>query len=181
MSELKSSATIIDVLVVIDTDYIKANYSPNNSQSSPVNINHLSEYVIATGANGVRGQGTADITFNAAPNDRVSFRGVSVYNNSDDAVIVYGIKPYGPGQPDLFNNFNYDKVIRTGAAVPNLSSPNGLPAIPASASFYAYNATVQRQGSELYVIQFALYVLDTDKETQKIYGYFQWDPTIKVS
>lgn len=181
MPELKSSATIIDVLVVIDTDYIKANYPRNNTQSNPFGIDHLSEYVVATGTNDVKKQGTADITFNAAPNDRVSFRGVSVYNNSDDAVIVYGIKPYGAGQVDLFNTFNYDKVIRTGAAVPNSGSANGLPATPTTVSFYAYNSTVQKQGSELYVIQFALYELDADKETQILYGYFQWDPTIKIS
>lgn len=181
MPELKSSASFIDVIVVIDTDYIKANCPRNSSQSSPYAINHLSEYVVATGSNGVRGQGTADLTFNASPNDRVSFRGVSVYNNSDDAIIIYGIKPYGAGQIDLFNTFNYDKVIRTGAAIPNPQTPNGLPAISTSVSFYSYSSTVQKQGSELYVIQFALYELDAAKETQQVYGYFQWDPTIKIS
>ncbi|KIO76717.1 hypothetical protein TH53_13670 [Pedobacter lusitanus] len=181
MSKLKSSATIIDVLVVIDTDYVKSHYARNDRQSNPFPIDHLSEYVIATGANGTRGQGTADITFSAAPNDRVCFRGVSAYNNSDDAVIVYGIKPYGSDQPDLFNTFNYDKVIRSGAVVPNEKIPNGLPAIPTRVSFYSYNSTVREQGSELYVIQFALYELDSTGEKQQIYGYFQWDPTIIIT
>lgn len=34
-NDLKASAQQVNVLVVIDTDYVKAHYPPNTNQSSP--------------------------------------------------------------------------------------------------------------------------------------------------
>lgn len=185
--ESDSTGKIIDILVVIDTDYIKANYASihgikDQDKGNPYAIDHHSEYVVAAGANNITKQGTADITFNAKPNDRISFRGVSAYNNSDDAIIIYGIIPANSGpKGNVFNPFHYDMVTRAYAVVPVVDSSNSFNTTTTSITFYSYNSTVQKQGTESYIIQFALYTLAEDGETQKLYGYYQWDPTIYVS
>jgi len=47
-------------------------------------------------------------------------------------------------------------------------------------TFYSYKATVGQPGTEAFMVNFALYTLDDSGNNQKIYGYFQWDPTITV-
>ena len=107
---LESSAQQINVLVVIDTEYVKTNYpNPSKDPSHPTGINHNSQFMICTGSRGiVSGQGSADLNFRANPGDLVAFTGVSIYDNSDDAVIVYGIL--------RLVNFAYGELIMGQAA-----------------------------------------------------------------
>lgn len=173
------SATVgINLLVVIDTDYVKANYGPGGAQDNPIQINHLSQYMLCTGSRAaVTGQGTADLGFTANPGDLVSFYGQSIYANSQDAVILYGIIPFSG--TSVFNPFETNVVTRAGAAVPSV--PNALPATSVSSNFISLDSVVARQGTEGYRIQFALYQLDSQTgETQDLYGYYEWDPTIMV-
>jgi len=180
MPQLESSGAFIDVIIVIDTDYVKTTYGPNNNaQNNPQAIDHNSEYMVCTGASSVTKQGTADLSFSASPGDQVSFRGVSVYDNSDDAVIIYGIQKYGGD--NVFNTFTTNLVTRSGAVVPDPNQLNGLPATTASINFCSYSAAIRAKGTENFVVQFALYTLDKTHETQQLYGYYQWDPTIIVS
>jgi nematocidal protein AidA len=180
-SETATSAQSMNVLVVIDTDYVKTNYpNPSKDPNNPTGINHNSQFMIATGTRGViSGQGTADLNFRANPGDFVSFFGESVTANADDAVIVYNIK-YWSGDK-VFNTFVVDAVEREKAVFPNVSTSNGLPAIQGSASFISLDSRVARGGTENFYVQFGLYNLADDGETQVLFGYYFWDPTITVS
>ena len=92
--ELMSSEKQINVLIVIDTDYILDNYkNPSQNPEQPTGMNHSSQYMICQDPRGiVSGQGTADLNFKANVGAQVSFTGTSVYANSDSAALVYGIK-----------------------------------------------------------------------------------------
>lgn len=183
MSEMQLNASniTINVLVVIDTDLIMAQHprqtTPN--QASPVGLVHTSQYMIATDPRGINsGQGTADLSFKANVGDYVSFTGTSIYDNSDSAVIVYGIN-YWNGDK-VFNTFVPNTITRNNAAVPNSDSSNGLPAMLQSRNFVNYSAQVSRKGTENFYVYIALYSLNDDGETQSLYGYFYWDPQITV-
>lgn len=185
MANLKDSSTVtVDILTVIDTEYIKKKYGPNkNDKSKPVGIDHNSQFMICTGAREIiSGQGTADLSFRANVGDYVSFRGTSIYQNSDDAVIIYGIKinPYVQPNDDVFNQFVTNSVTREGAVQPDPKSPDGLPALKVKQNFLSLDSKVAKKGKEAFLVYIALYTLGDDGETQNFYGYYYWDPTITV-
>lgn len=181
---LASSAVSIDILVVINTDYVidyceQHNIQPSQDPNNPTPIDHSNEFMICTGArNIISGQGTGDLYFQANPGDYVSFRGTSAYANSDDAVILYGIQKFEGD--NVFNTFVVNKVTRNGAVVPNPQTPNGIPPLQTQLSFNSYTSTVSSSGNEGFQVQFGLYRLDASGQNQVLYGYFQWDPYIKV-
>lgn len=178
---LESSAQQINVLVVIDTEYVKTHYpNPSQDPTHPTGIDHNSQYMICTGSRGiVSGQGSADLNFRANPGDLVAFTGVSVYDNSDDAVIVYGIQYWKGDQ--VFNQFVPNLVTRKGAVMPDPSTENGLPALQAQIDFSSFDSKVRNGGTENFYVIFALYKLDDSGENQQLFGYYYWDPAITVS
>lgn len=175
-----SSSEDINILVVVDTDYILANYkSPSQDQNKPTGINHNSQYMICHDPRGVvSGQGTADLVFKANVGDNVSFTGTSIYANSDSAVIVYGIKYWKGDQ--VFNTFVPNMVVRTGAVMPDPDTANGIPPLHQKISFSSYDSKVRQAGTENFYVYIAVYTLGSDGETQNLYGYFYWDPQIQV-
>jgi len=182
LNVMASSSVNVDILVVIDTEYIKANYPhPSQDKTNPTGINHNSQYMICTGAKKIiSGQGTADLSFQANVSDTISFRGTSIYQNSDDAVIVYGIKYWKGDQ--VFNQFITNSVVRKYAAQPDPDSPSldGLPAKKVTQSFQSLDSKVRQAGVENFYVYIALYTLASDGQTQNLFGYFYWDPTITV-
>ena len=181
-----ASAVQINVLVVIDTEYVKTHYpNPSTDPANPTGIDHKSQFMICTDPRGViSGQGTADLNFTANPGDLVSFVGQSIYANSDDAVILYGIKKNDSIQPSdtVFNPFVVNVVKRTGAVVPNTNSPsgNGLPATQMPVNFITLDSKIAGAGTEAFLVQFGLYTLDANGENQNLFGYYEWDPTVTV-
>lgn len=180
MDAKNSSSENINVLIVIDTDYVKTNYpNPSQDPAHPTGINHSSQFMICSDPRGViSGQGTADLNFRANVADYVSFRGISIYGNSDDAVIVYGIN-YWSGA-NVFNTFTCNLVERTGAAVPDTNTLNGLPAKHITVDFTSLDSKVSKAGTENFYVFFALYELDSSGENQNLFGYYYWDPTVTV-
>lgn len=184
-----SSAVTIDILVVIDTDaIINSSLDPGQNPDEPTPIDHNNQFMFCNDPRkfpdntGPKGQGTGDLNFPAAPNDIVCFRGTSVYNNSDDAVLIYDIVKYG-GDDVMNNQFVPVSVTRTGAAVPQTGpgTGNGLPAQLQKLTFYGMQTTVSAAGKENFKIRFAIYRLDDSGEKQQLYGYYEWDPSITVS
>jgi nematocidal protein AidA len=181
---LQSSAVTIDILVVINTDYVidycvKNGIRPSQDANNPTGIDHTNEFMICTGArNIISGQGTGDLYFQANPGDYVSFRGTSVTANSDDAIILYGIKKFD-GE-NVFNPFVVNQVTRNGAVVPNTSTQNGIPPVQVSLNFNSYTSSISHTGNEGFKVQFGLYRLDDNGENQVLFGYFEWDPRIQV-
>lgn len=177
---LASSSQDINILVVIDTEWVKRTYpSPSQNQASPTGIAHNGQFMLCTGARGIQGQGTADLEFTAYPRDRVMFTGVSIYDNSDDAVIIYDIKHFKGDQ--VFNQFNCNTVVRNGAVVPNPDSPsrNGLPPLQKQLTFATFDSSVRNSGTEYFGVCFGLYKL-VGGQKQELFGYYWWDPKIYV-
>jgi hypothetical protein len=177
---VSASSENINVMIVIDTDYVKTHYSnPSQNSNKPTGINHNSQFMICTNTRGIiSGQGTADLNFKANVGDFVSFRGVSIYGNSDDAVIVYGINHWSGDQ--VFNQFVPNLVERKYAVVPDPDTSNGLPAKKLLVDFTSLDSRVRKAGRENFYVYFALYTLANDGETQNLLGYYYWDPTITV-
>lgn len=175
-----ASGESISVLVVIDTEYVKSKYpNPSKDPSKPTGIDHNSQFMICSDPRGiVSGQGTADLNFKALPGDTVSFTGTSIYDNSDDAVIVYNILYWKGDQ--VFNQFVPNLVVRNGAVQPDPNTENGLPALHVKANFSSLDSKVRNNGKESFYVQFALYTLGSDGNTQNLQGYYYWDPTITV-
>jgi hypothetical protein len=182
MSELSamSSSQDIDVLIVINTEYIKSHYpNPSQDPSNPTGIDHNSQYMICYDPRGViSGQGTADLNFRAFPGDHVRFRGTSIYQNSDDAVIIYSIRHWSGD--NVFNHFTPEMVKRNRAVVPDVNTSNGLPPLQTPINFTSLDTSIQRSGTDNFYVFFALYTLGTDGESQNLYGYYYWDPTCTV-
>jgi nematocidal protein AidA len=180
---LKASGVDINVLVVVDTEYIKQAYpNPSKDQNTPTGIAHDHQFMLCTGSRGIiSGQGTGDLEFRANVGDNVAFTGVSIYNNSYDAVIVYDVKHFSGDQ--VFNQFNADMVVRNGAVQPNADSPsrNGLPPIRKQTNFSVFDSKVRSSGREGFGIAFGLYKLADNGQDQELYGYFWWDPYITVA
>ncbi len=174
----KSNDQNVNVMIVIDTDYVKAhNPNPSKDPVKPTGIDHSRQYMICNGEV-VSGQGTADLNFKAHVGDHVSFRGTSISGNSDDAVIVYGIKHWQKDQ--VFNNFTTDLVERAQAVAPNVESSNGLPPSTIKGDFISYDSQVRKAGKEDFYVEFGLYELAENRETQELQGYYYWDPSITV-
>lgn len=180
VNPLFASNVQINVLVVIDTDYVKAHYpNPSRDPSRPTGIDHNSQFMICTDPRGgVQRQGTADLQFGAQPGDVVSFAGTSIYGNSDDAVIIYGIN-YWQGT-NVFNQFVPNLVQRNGAVQPDPTTRNGLPAKQVVQAFSSFDAKVSQAGTENFYVLFALYQL-VQGERQELFGYYYWDPSITVA
>ena len=167
-----SSSEAIDILIVIDTEYVKKNYpTPSQDPLAPTGIDHNSQFMICSDPRGgISGQGTADLNFRANPGDTVWFRGTSIYQNSDDAVIIYAITYWK--QDHVFNQFTPVLVKRNRAIMPDVNTPNGLPAIQGPVSFTSLNTTVKQSGQEYFLVYFALYTLGTDGQSQNLFGYY---------
>ncbi|OOV18262.1 inclusion body family protein [Flavobacterium sp. LM4] len=181
MSQASSAASAaqIDILVVIDTEYIKSHFPRNTDPNNAPGIDHNSQYMIGYSPRGiVSGQGTADLSFRANVGDYVSFRGSSIQQNSDDSVILYGIK-YWVGDK-VFNTFTTNIVTRNRAVQPNPDQPNGIPPVLTVQNFTSYDSKIARGGTENFYVYIAVYTLASDGQTQELYGYYYWDPQVVV-
>ena len=182
---LESSAKVINVLVVIDTEAFKERFPVKQASPNPARperlvwedmTNHV--FMIVSGADDVQNQGTAKLNFTVSAGDFVSFAGTSIYANADDAVILYGIEYASGTTYHLFNPFVTNTTVLSGAAMPNpggfpgTEPINGMPAIQAPANFASVSAMARQEGSEYYYVDFALYTKDKGK--QVLYGYYAW-------
>ncbi|RXM52076.1 MULTISPECIES: inclusion body family protein [unclassified Chryseobacterium] len=187
-NQLNASSQEIDVMIVVDTDYVKdyikaRNITPSTDKNNPVGIDHKSQYMIVPSAHIATGQATADLNFKGRDGDTVCFRGCSVSQNSDDAIIIYRVKKYDGVDVFYGNPFQYEFVDRTIAAVPDPKSSDrdGMPSVPGNVTFPSLDARIGQVGTGSYYIYFALYTLDPkDSSKQTLYSYCYWDPTITV-
>ncbi|TWV94347.1 inclusion body family protein [Chitinophaga pinensis] len=174
---------LVHVMFLVDTAYIYQNHQSQISTdpNNPMPIDHNSEVMACSFVNKPSKQGTADLSFSVPNQSTVAFWGSSLSNNGHDAIIIYGIERntnLGP-TGDVFNPFVMNKTLLPGGVIPS-GSVNGLPATTESRNIYALTSTVKAKGTENFVIKFGLYLFDADTQTQKLWSYCQWDPTITV-
>jgi hypothetical protein len=169
---------IINVLITIDTNSIKAAYpKPSQDSSKPTGIAHKYGFMVATGTTVNSGQGTGDLSFQALVGDQVEVFGVSGSDNFDDAVLVYGMPKYGGTQVfGTFENYMYSK----STVEPSSNSGSVLPPQTVTTNFWFYQAPIVASGTENYKVQFGLWSRNS-AGAPELFGYFSWDPTITVA
>ncbi|MDR6411801.1 AidA/PixA family protein [Paraburkholderia terricola] len=163
----------INVLVVVDTDEITSAYRPNRDASHPKVLGHHCPVSICTDArDAIRFQATGKPRLNANIGDIVSIAGTSSSANSQDAVLLYSLRPSVDGSivapPQLV------VLTRSGAVEPNPDSQDrdGLPPTHREASFSRISSTFLERGVETLELAFALYTLADDGQSQRTFGYY---------
>jgi hypothetical protein len=177
MSVYAASQKVINITTIINTGYILQNYkNPSQNPSAPTGVDHKSQYMVATYGTDITGTGTADLTIKAQPGDFINWFGVSESNNFNNEIIIYGA-PFFSGD-HVFTTPNF---ISTDNSI--MIPPTGYPQSPATlqtVKAWYLNANVNAYGTGSYMMQFGLYT-PNDDGTMKLYGYFQWDPTVQVN
>lgn len=175
------SSEQVNVLVVIDANYIIGNFpNPSTNPKKPTAVDRNGLYMIVASPQGVGGgQGTADLDFRANAGDVVSFTGTSISANSGAAVILYDIK-LRKGEQTLEPRGRLQKTTLPGAVMPDPAKPDGLPPTQQSISYTSYQVEIQQAGKARFSIYIAIYTLAGDGQTQELYGYFCWHPSVTV-
>jgi nematocidal protein AidA len=176
----------IHILFVVDTGAIATwckdtkiapSQDPAKPTALPSALNNSLRFICDSSRGIVSGQGAYNLNFKAKVTDVVSFVGTSIEANSNSAVIVYGFTKRSGA--DVFNPFHQNFVERDHAVVPTDGS--GVPPALQTISFASYDSSVKKSGTESFDLSFAQYSLKDDNQTQALFGYFIWDPTITVS
>ncbi|KWB45884.1 hypothetical protein WL35_12800 [Burkholderia ubonensis] len=169
---LDATAQQIDILAVIDTEYIKSRYpNPSKQPESPIAVDHRAVRLLYTGARGgAIGNGPAEPLLTLYPGDTVSLRAVSIYENSVDAVLIYQVAHLFGQQ--VFNQFSPD-FLEVKAVQLNPETSDGLPPLTTSQTFASMSAKARASGIETLGACFGLYTLE--RSTQELFGYYWWD------
>jgi hypothetical protein len=181
MMSVQRSAQV-NVLFVIDTNYIVDKYpSPSKSPKKPTVVDHDGLYMIVASPQGAAGgQGAAGLDFRAHAGGVASFTATSISANSDAAVILYDIK-LRKGEQALKPRGRLQKVTLHGAVMPDPTKPpDELPPTQQSISYTSYKVEILQAGTASFSVYIAVYVLAGDGQTQELYGYFCWQPSVTV-
>ncbi|CAI0890833.1 inclusion body family protein [Serratia entomophila] len=177
--ELRSSNSIVNVIVVIDTDALVEAYNgknPSQDPNSPTGINHSYAYMVVTSQQVIGGSGTADLNFKANVGDVIRWTGTSESNNFDASVLIYGLPQFGGGT-QVFSNPTFKMYTRSSM----LPAQNTIfPVTYSNQTYWFIQADISNTGTENYCIQFGLYYRPSGGD-QQLLGYFYWDPAITIS
>ncbi|ONC51451.1 inclusion body family protein [Burkholderia pseudomallei] len=162
----------VDLLVVIDSDYVKENY-PDGSRvpGTPTPVDSRALFVICAGSDiGDIQSGEAICT--AAVGDVVSVTCTTIQDNSSDAGILYDIWQAVNGQ--VFTPFKQNFSELTGAVQPDPESESrdGLPPLRKEAHVSNFTADVKSLGNAQLGLAFGIYTLARDGQRQDPLGYY---------
>jgi len=166
----------INILITIDTDRVRTIPNPSKDPAKPTGVAHNLGYMVATGTTVNSGQGTGDLDINALVGDTVRAFATSGSDNFEDAVLLYGMPKFAGDSvmsPYFYINFTKSTVVPQSTSTP-------LPARIVDETFWFFQANVIAKGTEQYMVQFGLYTRDVTTGQPVLYGYFAWDPTIRV-
>lgn len=176
---LKYNPVTIDVLFVINAEYIKKNYprntDPNKAQKVDHNSNHL---IVYNPREIVSMQGTADVSLKTKIADDFYFRATTIQQNSEESkVLMYKVE-HGGGNI-IFTPFG-QYFTKIKAAHPNPGSYNYLPPVFKEEYSACYCNKIRYEGTEDVFVYFALYILNDRFDSHELYGYYYWDPQFTV-
>lgn len=166
----------INILIAIDTDSVKTIPNPSKDSNNPTGIAHNLGYMVASGTTVNSGQGTGDLDINALVGDTVRAFATSGSDNFEDAVLLYGMPQFGG--VTVMSPFSYISFTKSTVVAQSATTP--LPARIVDEMFWFFQASVVVKGTEQYMVQFGLYLRDATTGQPVLYGYFAWDPTIRV-
>jgi hypothetical protein len=176
---LKYSPETIDVLFVINAEYIKKNYprntDPNKAQKVDHNINHL---IVYNPREIVSVQGTADVSLKTKIADYFFFRATTIQQNSDESkVLMYKVE-HGGGNT-IFTPFQ-QYFAKIKVAHPNPDSYSYMLPVFREDCFTSYYNKIRYEGTEDVFVYFALYITNNNFTSHELYGYYYWDPKFTV-
>lgn len=176
---MPSSTAIINVNITIATDLIiKSVPSPSTNPNNPTQLNSNFMYMVASGsAMNIVGQGGQNLDFTAMQGDVIRFYGTSEYNNYDNPIIIYEFKKIS-GDNIFDSPFELENFDARMTEVPVTFNP--LTVRATTQDFWFAQNTVNHKGTENYTLRFALYTIPRGATAPQLYGYFQWDPTIRA-
>lgn len=177
MEKTQNECMTIDLLIVFDTAVIfQGSSNPSKDRTAPSVVKSDSQYVFCSEIDDE--QSKNPLIISACAGDIMKIRGTSIYQNSEQAVIIYKVTSQGwLGSKETFeaNPVTVDQAVQ-----PDPSSTDGLPALHVKANFTSMNTVIQSSGRKKYRVCFALYDLDNTGEIQNLVGYYYWDMKIKL-
>lgn len=181
--ELEISAVCMNLLAVIDTGYVKSTYpNPSLDAKDPTGIASCGVFMICPEwRDDAAEQETDDPCFKACYGNRIALRGVSISNNSDDAVIVYAVGTRNEEGDRVSKSFKPILITREEAVQPDPDSiDGGIPPIDAEMNFSSLNSRFNALGVGVLNADFGLYTLAEDGQSQQLFGYYSWKFRISV-
>jgi len=169
------SSLEINTMILVDTNYVIKTYpTPSKDPNRPTYIDNKGLFIISDDLRGIiSGQGTLNLALKACVGDIVSIRGTSIYGNSNDAIILFGVKHHMGD--NIFTNFAANLTEIKNAVQPGLPIPGYY-----DGKFISYDSKVVRTGTETLNVIFALYTLSDNGQTQELYGYYCFDVTFSI-
>ncbi|OGB18909.1 MAG: hypothetical protein A2W72_15295 [Burkholderiales bacterium RIFCSPLOWO2_12_67_14] len=175
--EPATGAAWINLLAVIDTGHVKSTCpDPSQDAKHPTEIGPGGVFMICPGwRDDDPEQETDEPCVTIGHGSRVALRGVSISNNSDDAVIVYAVDTRNGEENRVSKSFKPVVVTREEAVQPDPDSSNGgIPPLHVETNFSSLNARFIALKSRVLNADFALYTLAEDGQSQQLLGYYFW-------
>lgn len=156
---LKYSPETIDVLFVINAEYIKKNYPRNTDPGKAQKVDHNSNHLIVYNPREIISvQGTANLSLKTKIGDDFHFRATTIQQNSEESkVLMYKVE-HGGGNT-IFTPFG-QYLTKIKVAHPDPDSYNYMPPVFREDGF----------------VYFALYIPNVNFTSHELYGYYYWDP-----
>ncbi len=166
----------INIDVMFDTVTIEKEYGGGGSADHPIGIRHEDVWMVAQKIVVDGGQATADLTVKALVNDTIRWRSESLSGNTDQAAIIYKIARFSGDQVTSEAEM---VVSYPPTPIPDPQNPTSYNSVDTQADIFL-NCEVIKKGTEGYKVFF--YIVNKDEYTGKLstFGYYYWDPTIKV-
>lgn len=176
---LKFSPETIDVLFVINAEYIKKNYPRNTDPNKAQKVDHNSNHLIVYNPREIISvQGTADVSLKTKIADDFYFRATTIQQNCEESKMLMYKVEHGGGNI-IFTPFG-QYFTKIKAAHPNPGSYNYLPPVFKEENSACYSTKIRYEGTEDVFVYFALYILNDRFDSHELYGYYYWDPQFTV-
>lgn len=177
MSKFPARQRVLNVTTIIDTEDVVNNYpNPSTNPDDPTPITSNLAYMVAACGDVSSASGSHGLSVHAQPGDYINWFGISESNNFHNEIVVYEVV-FDHGAT-VFSTSNF---IQMGISTmePSIGYPDSAPTLQQVPMWYT-TAVVLKQGKGVYQLRFALYA-PGESDTLELYGYFQWEPTIRVA
>ncbi len=172
-------SNVIDVLIEFDVDSM-----PPLSQDQANPTNSLNEFVHlrVKDANGISGQGGAELNFKGEVGDNVRWRATSLSGNFEKSVILYDFAVLGESggaelsEPKLHGGVKKGKALTTKIMTPIQSQERPLPTELIVTPYNFLESTLEAAGQLTYTFSFQV----NDSGSGDLIGYGVWDPYITI-
>lgn len=175
------TASDVEILIMIDTEYVKEMYpQPSKDPVAPTGIGHNSQFMICTGYHAGMSNGLVPtLNFSGNAGNRISLKADTVYSNANEDVVIYGVSYLDEG--NLYNNFLPGVVPGNMSAIPGVPDYGDAVSKNRLVNFTSCNTAERQKGLEKFLVYFALYRWDSKHLNQELIGYYYWDPALDVA